>query len=349
MKYQITNSLNEFIQALDIVDFDAYTLKASSFTRFKDSKDRHGEKTVAVVEVETRIYWGTNHRSGISLVFNPNYQQGKPFTEEDKARYQAYKLIRQKAQQTELEARTGKMREIVQRMRHLESLTFLEDHDLPFQYLWNKGLNPIGKKLCTGDPREIEAIVRAVYQWNRYTITDKQGNPTRAHVLIVPMLTNNETLGFQLITTDGAKRFISGSIMGYWQSVNRQALERAEVIAIGEGLATMLSIEAVCQVPVIVSFSAGRLPTTTRLIRALYPRAKLMVTGDRDQSQTGQNKALEAIKGITKAQALIPQWNASQEKLHPLLKTAKITDWNDYYLATGQLLPPQRVLKLNSF
>ena len=65
-----------------------------------------------------------------------------------------------------------------------------------------------------------------------------------------------------------------------------------------------------------------------------------MITGDRDQSQAGQNKALEAIKGLSNVIAVIPQWDESEEELHPLLKTSNISDFNDYYLAIGRLSPP---------
>jgi phage/plasmid primase-like uncharacterized protein len=139
--------------------------------------------------------------------------------------------------------------------------------------------------------------------------------------IFVPLQDANGTVvGGQFIHEDGSKRFLTGTPVAGSFYVLGSETANFKTIAIGEGLATMCSVKVATNSTSVVAFCKSNLLAVAKAIRAKYPEADIIITGDNDRDGGGQEKAIEAAKAINAAVAIpeVPGW-----------------DWNDALIQQG--------------
>lgn len=179
------------------------------------------------------------------------------------------------------------------------------------------------------DAEHQAAAQRAVKEWESARPADPQhGYLARKRVqpygtrqnhrgqLLIPVRDAKGAIqSIQRISPDGTKQFLSGGNMAggrYWLREPKQGAE----ILLGEGFATMASVaEAMPDAGVVMALSAGNLREVAESIRKLYPKAKIVICADNDESGTGQTKATEAAETAS-ASVVLPPHTKDFNDLH---------------------------------
>jgi putative DNA primase/helicase len=139
-------------------------------------------------------------------------------------------------------------------------------------------------------------------------------------VLIIPLY--NEKLALvnvQFIAPDGTKRFLSG---GQKKHCFWWIGKKSSTVLIAEGYATACSLHEATGHQVFIAFDAGNLSNVARIVRAKNPTAEIIIAGDNDLSNTGQDAARLAALAVN-GKYIIP----------PIAGM----DWNDYLSSGGVL------------
>jgi RecA-family ATPase len=150
------------------------------------------------------------------------------------------------------------------------------------------------------------------------------GEPLTGRVLIAFVETSGKLVTAEFIDEAGRKSAVAGGPKGggYWPA---QALLDSDgtglTLAIGEGVATVLSAKEATGHAVIAALSAGNLPKVAAIMRERYPAARLIILGD---TGNGQAKAEQAARDVGAALA-VPRF--------PEGSTG--TDWNDLAVLSG--------------
>ena len=158
-------------------------------------------------------------------------------------------------------------------------------------------------------------------------------------LLLVPMrgdVSHVQTI--QLIDDIGAKAFLCGGKKkgAYWQSEKLPEFDpdTTMTIGIGEGVATVLSVRQVKGFPVVAAMDCGNLKSVALEIRARFPKAKIIILSD---VGNGEKEALEAAQSVN-GQLVIPKFiDALRADFKRLTGKDNPTDFNDYYLAKGEI------------
>jgi len=139
-------------------------------------------------------------------------------------------------------------------------------------------------------------------------------------VLIIPLYNEKlQLVNVQFIAPDGTKRFLSG---GQKKQCFWWLGKKSSTVLIAEGFATACSLNEVTNNQVFIAFDAGNLIHVARIVRAKNPDAEIIIAGDNDLSNVGQNAARLAALAIN-AKYIIP----------PVAGM----DWNDYLSSGGTL------------
>jgi putative DNA primase/helicase len=131
--------------------------------------------------------------------------------------------------------------------------------------------------------------------------------------LIIPLLDAQlEIVGLEYIDDDGGKKFLTGSKKkGSFFLLGEHMLKDAQVINYAEGYATAASYFQDSQQPVICCFDAGNLKPVAETISEYFPTARHVFIADRDESRTGEVKAIEASQAVrsrgAESEVLIPE------------------------------------------
>ena len=166
------------------------------------------------------------------------------------------------------------------------------------------------------------------------------GLVTGSPLLVVPM--RGEAKDFQaiqLIDEAGGKSFLWGCKKSgaYWQTDSLPEYDTNESLTIGiaEGVATALSVAYVKQIPVVSAMDCGNLTPVALQIRARFPRAKILILSDVGNGEKDALKAAQAVNG----HLAIPKFtDALTADFERLTGKGNPTDFNDFYLAKGELL-----------
>lgn len=166
------------------------------------------------------------------------------------------------------------------------------------------------------------------------------GLSANAPLLVVPM--RGEAKDFQalqLIDENGAKSFLWGCKKSgsYWQTMALPEFDKSPDLRIGiaEGVATALSVAYVKGMPVVSAMDCGNLTPVALQIRARFPRAKIVICSDVGNGEKDAQKASQAIKG----ELAVPMFtDALRAEFARLTGKETPTDFNDFYLAKGDLL-----------
>lgn len=132
----------------------------------------------------------------------------------------------------------------------------------------------------------------------------KQYNKTGVYrgAFVIPVMVNKELSGAQIISGDGTKRFVTGTLKkgGYFPIGDFSA---PSTILIAEGYATVASCHEATGEPSVVAFDAGNLPEVAKYVRKSFPNANIIICADNDASGVGlekANQAATACKGIVR-------------------------------------------------
>ncbi|MGY9520975.1 DUF927 domain-containing protein [Citrobacter freundii] len=160
-------------------------------------------------------------------------------------------------------------------------------------------------------------------------------------LLLVLVNESGEDAAAQTITAAGEKRLLTGSAKkGSYHVINHA--HSPEIVIIGEGLATILSVHLMRpDALAVVAIDAGNLLPVAQVMRRKHPQAQIVIAADNDikpdEPNTGKEAAEKAAATVTGLVALPPGDHKS--------------DWNDYHQQHGlanaiaafndSLYPPQ--------
>jgi putative DNA primase/helicase len=158
------------------------------------------------------------------------------------------------------------------------------------------------------------------------------GNPTsdepaqhwsgKGELLIPVMDADGQFWGAQSIDDHGRKSFPRGCKMQGGHHVIGSPQNWDQII-ITEGYATAATLHEALNMPVVVAFNSGNLPTVAEAIREKYPNKLLLIAGDNDHTKSSEKnvgvlKAQEAAKKVG-GHVLLPKFENG----------ASGSDWND--------------------
>jgi putative DNA primase/helicase len=148
--------------------------------------------------------------------------------------------------------------------------------------------------------------------------------------LLVPMYAEGVMWGFQRITPDGDKYFLTGARkQGTYLALCHIDEDKSKVF-LCEGLATGKTIRRVTGLPVLICWDAGNLKHVALAMKEKYPTAQFIIAADNDQYtvkpdgtpyNSGIEAAQQAAASIGGAHVIWPEFPAD----HP----EKPTDFND--------------------
>ncbi len=170
--------------------------------------------------------------------------------------------------------------------------------------------------------------------------------------ILVPMMDYTKPrevafVGVQTIKNDGTKLFPAGVAKS--GSACRLGEPREDFIALCEGYATGASLRMAMDgaVPVFVAFDAGNLLKVARVLRALYPKAHVLICCDNDRKTKGN-------PGISAGKKALREIRPNASVIYPIFRVEEkeLTDFNDLHVKHGlaavkrQLEPVLRAYQL---
>lgn len=185
-------------------------------------------------------------------------------------------------------------------------------------YLLRKGIEPV--------PAILELTTDRVRAILGYT-PKSGGEPLAGRILIAPVSVSGELSTAELIDEQGRKSAIAGGRKagGSWSP--EPIPDDAEIVAVGEGVATVLSVRQATGWPVVAALSSGNLEAVAHQVREQHPAAALVILADLVKS-TGcpDEHAAEAARAVGGVLA-VPQFGAGRQDDH--------TDFNDMSAECG--------------
>ncbi|MFL4577093.1 toprim domain-containing protein, partial [Escherichia coli] len=132
--------------------------------------------------------------------------------------------------------------------------------------------------------------------------------------------------GAQLIAPTGEKSILPGSTMkGAFVSLSPLPSEPPVQVVITEGYATALTVSQLTAGCVVAAISAGNLPNVAQSLRARWPEVKIIIAGDNDFQDGGENPGRAFAERAAKA---VGGWMT--------LPPGEIkADWNDFHREHG--------------
>lgn len=279
-----------------------------------------------------------NHKDRTLAVWFDDYKDGHELTEAQKRKLKAE--MEAARCQAEAEERAKHERAARYAMRFYQNSTPVTID----RYLNRKHVKPTATLRSIPYVNALD-ILKAYYsEVFGYTPSGFQGKggatlKTDRDLLLVPMrgdVSHVQTI--QLIDETGAKAFLCGGKKkgAYWQSEKLPEFDpdTTMTIGIGEGVATVLSVRQVKGFPVVAAMDCGNLKSVALEIRTRFPKAKIIILSD---VGNGEKEALEAAQSVN-GQLAIPKFiDALRADFKRLTGKDNPTDFNDYYLAKGEI------------
>lgn len=155
-------------------------------------------------------------------------------------------------------------------------------------------------------------------------------------MLIIPARLDGEIVTAQYIGKDGGKTFQTGG-RKKGASVVLGRLKGAATVLLCEGWATGCTLHQATGWPVVVAFDAGNLSVVAeRLAATLGESVRVLVCGDNDASQTGQQAAEKAAAVLfPRGRAMVPDFTADQIEQHQQVQGKPPSDFNDLQQLAG--------------
>lgn len=258
-----------------------------------------------------------NGRVSLASLFWRAEQHGFDLSQHQVAPPDAGEQARARAQR---EAREAAAREAVLVKREAAAHTAMQvwaaaapaaaDHP----YLARKGVAPVEslREIDAGDLRRVIG----------YT-PKSDGVPLEGRVLVAPVKLDGRVSSIEFIDSAGRKSALAGGAKagGYWASGPlADAQERGLTIAIGEGIATLLSAHEAAGCVVVAALSCHNLPKVAQALREAYPHADLVVLADRGNGQEHAERAAQ----LSAARLAVPQFGHDER-----IDGAVPSDFND--------------------
>lgn len=153
------------------------------------------------------------------------------------------------------------------------------------------------------------------------------GTAFPAGSLLLPLTTSDGAVtGAQLIAPSGEKSLLPGSTMkGAFVALSPLPPEPPVQLVITEGYATALTVSQLTAGCVVAAISAGNLPNVAQALRARWPEVKIVIAGDNDFQDAGENPGKAFAEKSAKA---VSGWVS--------LPPGEIkADWNDFHREHG--------------
>lgn len=204
-------------------------------------------------------------------------------------------------------------------------------------YLTMKHIKP------TQTMREIDACALNELM-NAHGIRNDDGEMWRTdlhgRLLVFQLMRGDELVSLQFIGKDKRgdlrKRFMkTGSTKGaFWLSGSALKYEHAKTIGIAEGVATAYSVELVRGFPCVSAMNCGNLKAVAEFFASEFPDKEIVILSDVGNGEAQAQEAGKAISARVEKPIFTPE-------LIEAFKSAtggdKPTDFNDYYISTGEL------------
>lgn len=151
----------------------------------------------------------------------------------------------------------------------------------------------------------------------------------RAGKLVIPIFSaSGEVMSYQTIDADGEKRYLKG---GKKEGGFFEIRGNRNVVFVCEGFSTGASVFEATGYSVFVAFDAGSLAPVSKVVREMFPAARIVIAADNDQFTDGN-------PGVTKAHAAAKAVRG--EVVYPTFLEAEIiqgkpTDFNDLQVLRG--------------
>lgn len=337
-KYPIFNSIPEFSEHLGMERFSPEYVKAGEWSRFPRMGRGSRDTACAVTEFSSGWLFGANWETGAKALYTATGRR-RLSAEERTA------LTLKMAQ----EAREGARKRVekLEQARAMGAAFFasgiasrLMTYDTPNPYLMRKSLGAVDAKLWTCAAEDASRFMATWLRRPCYSLTAPGGKPLKGPCLVVPIGKHPNACGIQLIDAEGHKTFLKGSVMKgrCWYAHDESVYQTARRIAVGEGVATVLSINRVYGWPVVAAMNCGNLEAVSVRVKRDYPSVEIIIISDKDEGGAGQRYAQEACKAVG-GRIIEPMWTADEEARYPLLREMRVTDFNDYLVATQRLTP----------
>jgi len=167
-------------------------------------------------------------------------------------------------------------------------------------------------------------------------------------VLIAPVIDLEGLRSLEMIDEEGRKTALARATRkgAWWQS---EDLERPEVIAIGEGIATAKSIAAATGWPAVAALSCSNLRNVAQAMKEQHPTARLVICADRGNGEDAARKAARKVGAALAVPDIQPEQGsdfndlATAEDLEAVRKQIEgAQEVGPIYLVDGQewLQPP---------
>ena len=279
-----------------------------------------------------------NHKDRTLAVWFDDYKDGHELTEAQKRKLKAEMEVARR--QAEAEERAKHERAARYAMQFYQNSTPVTlDH-----YLNRKHVKPTPTLRSIPYAKAFEILKAYYLEAFGYTPSGFQGKggtmlKTNKDLLLVPMRGDvSRVQTIQLIDEAGAKAFLCGGKKkgAYWQSEKLPEFDpdTTMTIGIGEGVATVLSAKQVKGLPVVAAMDCGNLKPVALEIRARFPKAKILILSD---VGNGEKEAFEAAQACG-GELVIPKFtDALKADFKRLTGKDNPTDFNDYYLAKGEI------------
>lgn len=320
------------------VQYDERKINGRTWSVMSIKNDPKGKNDARIVCFENGkggIVW--NWKDSTNAIWFDDYKDGKELTKEEKKAIERERMkVRERfeAEERAKHERAGHC--ALTLFKHAKPIT--QSHP----YLERKHVRPVEtlRVISYGEAFEIwKAYYIDAFNQTPKGIFSSGGELAHSDLLVVPMrgdISNVQTI--QLIDEKGGKAFLKGGRMkgAYWQSMRLPEFDPAftETIGIGEGVATVLSVTQVKGFPVVSAMNCGNLEAVANVFRARFPKAKLLILSDVGNGEKEALKASQAVNGrlaIPKfTDALCTEFKRITGKDNP-------TDFNDYYLAKGEI------------
>ena len=172
-----------------------------------------------------------------------------------------------------------------------------------------------------------------------HDIYGSKGHFCRTDLLVVPLrgeISNVQSV--QLIDAKGSKFFLKHGMKkgAYWQSVKLPHIDlvTTQMIGIAEGVATALTVSQLKEIPVFSAMDCGNLKSVAHVVRQRFPKSHILILGD---VGNGAEQAVEAAKEVG-GLCVFPEFSDELvARFHELCGPGLPTDFNDYYLAKGEI------------
>jgi phage/plasmid primase-like uncharacterized protein len=266
--------------------------KMHSFSTNDEESDDAGRYILHLDGIPTG--WFCDHRKGIDQKWHLNL--GRALTDQEQAAQQAkIAKIRQKRDMDDMQRKeVAKAKSI-----SIWKAAKLAQADHP--YLVRKQVAP------TATLREMAAVdITTLLGY----VPKSKGEPLQGRLLVVPVKVDHGISTLELIDENGRKSAVAGGAKakGYWAAAPLPDGDgEGLALAIGEGVATVLSVHFASAIPVVAALSAGNLLAVGREMRARYPKARLLILGDLGNGLVQAEQAARAVGGLLVVPSFTPK------------------------------------------